>query len=495
MADPSRKPLSLRTGAKPTLSSKYNPKSSPLKNVFLCFFSPTFEKKNTVELTFFDIEKNLDLDLDVSQQRRLESSSAAASTSAASSSPSATPSALASFLARAKSRGGLISAPSPSYSPSSLLSSSLLSSLSSSSSSSSPEGLASKQRVLRLRAEAVWSRWGRVAGLAAGATGALLLWKGVRAVSEKKGERGKAPSSSSPPPSLATDAKAAAASLAAVAVVLALARRRLSASPRQVHAAALRRLAQSPAVVEVLGPPLVSPPASATRVAVESGGGVSFRSLAAAERSRKRLVLPSVLPRPAWRPRRVQAVFAVEGSQRRALASVDARKRGGELVFRVLALDVPVAPEKAGGSPPSSSPSAPAAAAGKVTHRRIFLEGDESGFARGGVLAALRSALVNASAARGAFDAADDVDAAAEEARQAALLRAADAVKLAEAERRLRRAVVVEGGEEEGAGVGGESEKKRAEAATTAVDVSSSSSSPSLQPWWRRLLIGMPLIV
>jgi len=290
---------------------------------------------------------------------------------------------------------------------------------------------------------------------------------------------------------LATEAKAAAASLAAVAAAFALARGRLSASPQQVHAAALRRLQASPAVVEVLGPPLLSSPASAPRAAVEGGGGVRFRSLpAAAENAKQRRfsLLPLVLPRPAWRPRRVQTVFAVEGSQRRALASVDAKKRGGELVFRVLALDFPVVSDRSSASSTTATTT--------TEHRRIFLEGDESGFARGGVLAALRCALVNASAAKGAFDAADDVDDAAEEAQRAALLRAADAVRLAEAERRLRRAVVVEGG---GGGGGGDGEKEQGkeeeEEASPSSSSSSASSAPAPCPWWRKVFTGRPLIV
>lgn len=439
--------------------------------------------------------------LQTNTQRRLESSSAAAttSTSSPSSATGSQSSPLASFLARARSRGGLVSAPSP------LAASSLLSSLSlspSASAASSPEGFASRQRVLRLRAEAAWARWGRVAGLAAGGAAALLLWRGVRAASgANKDESGKGKEKS---PSLSTELKAAGASLAAVAAAAALARRRLSATPQQVHAAALRRLSANPAVVEVLGAPLVSPPAAAPRAAVESGGGVRFRSLSAAmensqqqgdKKKKKRFsfsLLPLVLlPRPAWRPRRVQTVFAVEGSQRRALASADAKRRwpDGELVFRVLALDIPVVADSVASA--SSSSLEPAAEDSAARRRRMFLEGDEAAFARGGVLPALRSVLVNAAAARGAFDADDDVEAAAEGARRAAALRAADAARLAEAEKRLRRAVVVEE-EGEGAGKAGEQqeEEKRAEAKAAAA----TANQPS-PPWWRKVFSGRPLIV
>ena len=324
---------------------------------------------------------------------------------------------------------------------------------------------------------------------------------------EESDGKGKEKNSSS---SFATELKAAAASLAAVAAAAALARRRLSATPQQVHAAALRRLSASPAVVEVLGAPLVSPPAAAPRAAVESGGGVRFRSLSAAAaveqqqqqqgKGKKKgrssfsfSFLPLVLPRPAWRPRRVQTVFAVEGSQRRALASVDAKKRGGELVFRVLALDIPVVADRVA-SAPSSSYFEPAEEDAARRQRRIFLEGDEAAFARGGVLPALRSVLVNASAARGAFDADDDVEAAAEEARRAAGLRAADVARLAEAEGRLRRAVVVEGEAAAGGGAraAAAGEEEKAEAAANA---SPPPPPPSQQPWWRRVFSGRPLIV
>ena len=356
---------------------------------------------------------------------------------------------------------------------------------------SSPVGFASKQRILRLRAEAAWARWGRVSGLAAGGAAALLLWRGVRTVGKKEEKETKRPS-------LVNELKAAAASLAAVAAALAIARRRLSATPQQVHAAALRRLSANPAVVEVLGAPLVSPPAAAPRAAVESGGGVRFRSLAAAEqrganKRRPSFLLPLVLPRPVWRPRRVQTVFAVEGSQRRALASVDAKREGGELVFRVLALDIPVVAERtSSASSPFSSERQPAGEEAGTARRRMFLEGDEASFSRGGVLPALRSALVNATAARASFDAADDVDAAAEESRRAAVLRAADSVELAEAEWRLRTAVVVGGGRE--GEEGGEGKKADGEEKAEAAAEQSPPSPPS-QPWWRRVFSGRPLIV
>ena len=194
-----------------------------------------------------------------------------------------------------------------------------------------------------------------------------------------------------------------------------------------------------------------------------------------------------------WRPRRVQTVFAVEGSQRRALASVDAKREGGELVFRVLALDIPVVAERtSSASSPFSSERQPAGEEAGTARRRMFLEGDEASFSRGGVLPALRSALVNATAARASFDAADDVDAAAEESRRAAVLRAADSVELAEAERRLRTAVVVGGGRE--GEEGGEGKKADGEEKAEAAAEQSPPSPPS-QPWWRRVFSGRPLIV
>lgn len=207
----------------------------------------------------------------------------------------------------------------------------------------------------------------------------------------------------------------AAAAVTLVGGASAALRARYALSPDTVYRAALARLNADPGVLELLGAPLAGSPA---RALVQTGGGLRLGRAGAAP-GRSFLGLPL----PAPRPRRVQMVFPLAGPSRRGLAAVEAKKRGGRLVFRVLAVDVPV--ERAGvplglASSPGGAPSQ----ASPFWEHRIFLEGDDAAYGRGGVFAALRGPFSQALALRRSHDEEDDLDDAVDAAAVAAAARA-----------------------------------------------------------------------
>jgi hypothetical protein len=270
-------------------------------------------------------------------------------------------------------------------------------------------------RVFSLHADAFWQAHGpKVLGVAAAAAtyGAWKLTSAVgRAVDGAGGDGGTRRE--------LTARQALVAAGAAVALVAAAAaafRARYALSPDAVYRAALARLNRDPGLLELMGAPLAGSPA---RAVVETGGGLRLRPAGGGSGRRSFLGLPL----PAPRSRRIHMVFPLAGSARRGLAAVEAKKRGGRLVFRVLAVDLPVeragvpAGTKAshGGSPVHASP---------YWEHRVFLEGDDAAYGRGDVFGGLRPPLSHALALRRLHDEEDDLDDAATAAALAAAARA-----------------------------------------------------------------------
>ena len=278
-----------------------------------------------------------------------------------------------------------------------------------------PPGTAA--RVAALHADAFWQAHGpKIVGLAA-ACATYAAWKATSALG-----RAVAGASLTPGQTLL----AAAAAVALVAGASAAVRARYALSPDTVYRQALARLNSDPGVLELMGAPLAGSPA---RALVQTGGGLRLGGggglNAATSPSRSFLGIP--LPTP--RPRRIQMVFPLAGPSRRGLAAVEAKKRGGRLVFRVLAVDVPV--ERAG--MPLGFASSPGGAPTKASpywEHRIFLEGDDAAYSRGGVFAALRGPFSQALALRRAHDEEDALDDHADAAAAAAAARADAAAAL-----------------------------------------------------------------
>jgi len=157
-------------------------------------------------------------------------------------------------------------------------------------------------------------------------------------------------------------------------------RRRLS--PDAVFSAALRRLRADAELQRRLGAPLT---ASDTRAFLLSGGDVVLRDGW----------------RPALRSRRCHLLVPVEGPLGRGVASCEAKRVGGQYVFKLLAVDL---------LPPASG--------------RLLLSGDAAAYAARGVLSELRDALLVSLATQSraaAVAAAGPVGADAEAADDAAL--------------------------------------------------------------------------
>eukprot|EP00891_Asterochloris_glomerata_P002836 jgi/Astpho2/2836/Aster-00996 len=130
-------------------------------------------------------------------------------------------------------------------------------------------------------------------------------------------------------------------------------RRQYTISPEAVYRQAMIRLNTSPGVLEVMGAPLAGSPVRAT---VTGGGGLRLKGL-----------------QPVWRSRRLYMLFPLKGTERRGIVSLEAKKRQGRYSFKLLAVDVP-------------------SAVGR--QQRIFLEGDEKGYSRGGIMGELRDPFI-----------------------------------------------------------------------------------------------------
>ncbi|EFN54793.1 hypothetical protein CHLNCDRAFT_134758 [Chlorella variabilis] len=151
-------------------------------------------------------------------------------------------------------------------------------------------------------------------------------------------------------------------------------RRRYTIDPQAAYRLAMYRLNTHPGLLEVMGAPLVGSPVQAS---VLTGGGIKFKGL-----------------RPRLRSKRIQMIFPLKGSERRGLASLEAKKRHGQLRFVLLAVDVP---SVAGGE------------------QRIFLQGGPALYDRGGVLDVLRDPFIRALSMEDVFMAEDEAEDTQEE--------------------------------------------------------------------------------
>jgi hypothetical protein len=145
---------------------------------------------------------------------------------------------------------------------------------------------------------------------------------------------------------------------------------RRTLSPNAVFRHAMRMLAASPEVEKVLGSPLRT---TDMRAFVLSGGNLRVKNFI-----------------PRWRRSRCHLLFPVSGAHdRRGLVSVEAKKVGGEYVFKLLAVDVP---SKSG------------------SETRIYLAGDDAAYSKHAILAELRDPLIAAMAAQPAHEAEDETE-------------------------------------------------------------------------------------
>ncbi|KAK9806949.1 hypothetical protein WJX72_008426 [[Myrmecia] bisecta] len=233
------------------------------------------------------------------------------------------------------------------------------------------------QKAASLQVEAFWQHHRRKVFVAAGVVGVYFLWRtlfGITSVfvnlSGRMAEWG---------------------FLAFAAAVVAFSylyiKRLYTINPDSVYRLAMLRLNTNPGALEVLGAPLAG---SDVRAMTMTGGGIRFRGL-----------------RPSYRSRRLQMIFPLRGSERRGLVSLEAKKRKGHYNFKLLAVDV--------------SPELP----------RLFLEGNQQVYDRGGVLGELRDPFLKAVALQETHDAEDEIDDAADdaEAANAQRVKEAQAVK------------------------------------------------------------------
>lgn len=229
-----------------------------------------------------------------------------------------------------------------------------------------PESL---QRVLSLQAEAFWQHHGRKILLVGGAFTAYMLWRTLFGMAKVFINLSDTIAASG------FMALAAACTLLGYQWVV----RRYTINPNTVYKMALSRLNTNPAVLEVMGAPVAG---SQLRASILTGGGLRVKNLV-----------------PKLRSRRLQMIFPLAGADRRGLVSVEAKKRKGKLQMKLLAVDVP-----------SVSPGQPP--------QRLFLEGDESMYSRGGVLNELRDPFLRALSLRDTHEREDELD-EEEEDRQA----------------------------------------------------------------------------
>lgn len=154
---------------------------------------------------------------------------------------------------------------------------------------------------------------------------------------------------------------------------------RRTLSPNAVFRQALRKLSASRAVETTLGLPLRT---SETRAFVLSGGNLRVKGYM-----------------PRWRRSRCHILFPVSGPLGRGLVSAEAKKVGGEYVFKLLALDV-----------------APSGASTRQMETRVFVIGDDSVYAKHAILSELRDPLIATLAAEPAHEAEDDTETGSEAA-------------------------------------------------------------------------------
>ncbi|KAL7146663.1 hypothetical protein ABFS83_06G056500 [Erythranthe nasuta] len=155
-------------------------------------------------------------------------------------------------------------------------------------------------------------------------------------------------------------------------------RSRFTINPDKVYRMAMRRLNTSAGILEVMGAPLTG---TDLRAYVMSGGGISLKNF-----------------QPGLRSKRCFLIFPIQGSERKGLVSVEAKKKKGQYDMKLLAVDIPMA----------SGPD-----------QRLFLIGDEEEYRiGGGLISELRDPVVKALAAAKEFEARDEKEDEEDAARE-----------------------------------------------------------------------------
>ncbi|KAG1663632.1 hypothetical protein FOA52_011687 [Chlamydomonas sp. UWO 241] len=230
----------------------------------------------------------------------------------------------------------------------------------------------------RLRLGSIWQHYSFGLYAVAGGASTYLLWRGMQSAA------GLLVVLHGPALSDTALLGAAAALVAACALY---ARSVFTVSHTAVYRQAVRQLSTSPAVLEVLGSPVVASP---VHVAASSGGGLRFKDL-----------------RVKARKPRVAMTFELTGPDRRGLVALEARKKQGRHVFSLLALDV---------LPSRSTLEGLAGAAGVAGSgsrlsgaARLYLAGDAHVYERSEpLLVSLRSPLMHAAGMQAVYERADE---------------------------------------------------------------------------------------
>jgi len=168
-------------------------------------------------------------------------------------------------------------------------------------------------------------------------------------------------------------------------------RSRSTISPSRLHHMAMHRINTSPAVIEVMGAPVVG---SKLQANVVSGGGIRF-SL----KSKSFFGLK-------FRSKRLHMIFPVSGPEARGVVSIEAKRRRGKHAFKLLTLDIVPHPSQSAAAPSE----APVAAQVHPHPRRIFLEGDDARYRKGGILSELRDPFLRVAEAQTSYEIEDDED-------------------------------------------------------------------------------------
>ncbi|GIL69182.1 hypothetical protein Vretifemale_146 [Volvox reticuliferus] len=258
-----------------------------------------------------------------------------------------------------------------------------------------PRGLISRFRgrlgdALRLQLAAAWHKYGTAAYAVGAVAAALLLWRVMRsvtnafiAVNDRMAEYG---------------IMALAASLVLLGVLYL--RWRTEISPAAVYRQAMVQLNTNPGVLEVMGAPLVGSP---VRAYVVTGGGLYL-----SKKFRIKL-----------RSKRVQMMFPLSGTDRKGLASLEAKRKHGRYIWRLLAVDL--GPElqqtlPAGGrtglsaAPPQPPSAAAAAAQPSLEQPRVYVVGDLAAYHNSGVLGELRAPFLKALSNSRSYEVEDELE-------------------------------------------------------------------------------------
>ncbi|GLI66743.1 hypothetical protein VaNZ11_010692 [Volvox africanus] len=255
-------------------------------------------------------------------------------------------------------------------------------------------GSAGRMRAaLRLQLAAAWHKYGTAAYAVGALAGALLLWRVMRgvtntfiAVNDRMAEYG---------------IMALAASLVLLGVLYA--HWRTEINPAAVYRKAMVRLNTNPGVLEVMGAPLAGSP---VRAYVVTGGGLYL-----SKKFRIKL-----------RSKRVAMMFPLSGTDRKGLVSLEAKRKQGRYIWRLLAVDV--GPElqqtlPAGGrtclsAAPPQQPSAAAAAAAAtqppLEQPRLYVVGDAAAYHNSGVLGELRAPFLKALSKSRSYEVEDELE-------------------------------------------------------------------------------------